>query len=332
MPVSIVSSSHPDITALFATRYNGYPRFRQVRAPFFCRGRVPADDSLSPRALRLRWSDRRRRGVPRAVRLRRISDPVDRYVLAHGGDQAERLRLELLKRFHGPSTIRQLEAAGVSPGWRCLEAGAGTGATTTWLAERISPGGRVLAADLETEWLEPLQSETIEVRQGDVTAMELPPDTFDLVLARMLLLHLPDPAQACRQLVAAAAPGSTVIIQDADFTTVALQDATEAEAEGLEVMTKTMGAGGVHLALGPQLSDLLRAAGADVRDVESEPSPSRGGEPAALITAITLERFRPRAVIAGASSSAIDVAIATLNGSERSFTGPTQWTARCTAR
>jgi SAM-dependent methyltransferase len=261
-----------------------------------------------------------------------MNDAVDSYVFAHGGDLAERRRLELLERFHGPLTVSQLTAAGVGQGWRCLEAGAGVGSMTSWLAERVGPGGHVLAIDLETQWLAPLQSETLEVRKGDITTTQLPRDSFDLVLARMLLLHLPDPAQACRQLVAAAAPGGSVIIQDADFTTVTLEDATDAEAEGLDVMAKTMTAAGVHIALGPQLGHLLQAAGAELEHVEVQPSPGHGGQPAALITAITLERFRERAVLVGASSGAIDAAIAALNKIDRGFTGPTQWIVRATAQ
>lgn len=260
-----------------------------------------------------------------------MSDEAAGYVLAHGGDHAERRRLELLERFHGPLTISELGAIPIGPGWRCLEAGAGAGLTTQWLAERIIPGGRVLAIDIETQWLAPLQNETIEVRRGDITAIALPLKSFDLVLARMLLLHLPDPAQTCEQLVATAAPGGSVVIQDADFTAVALQDATDAEAEGIDVMTKTMSVAGVHIALAPQLGDLLQAAGAELQDVRSEPSPGHGGQTAALITALTLDRFRERGVLAGTSNSAIDAAIAALNDPERRFTGPTQWIVRATA-
>lgn len=260
-----------------------------------------------------------------------MNDAVDSYVLAHGGNEAERRRLELLERFHGPLALSQLGVVGIGPGWRCLEAGAGAGWTTRWLAERVIPAGRVVALDIETQWLAPLQSDTIEVIRGDITAVEFPPKGFDLVLARMLLLHLSDPAQICRKLVATAVPGRSVVIQDADFTVVALADATDAEAEGLDVMTSTMSAAGVHVALGPELGNLLEAAGAKLQDVRSEPSPGRSGQTAALITAITLGRFRERAVLAGASNFAIDVAIAALNDAERHFTGPTQWIVRATA-
>jgi protein-L-isoaspartate O-methyltransferase len=95
--------------------------------------------------------------------------------------------LRLLEEFHGPLTISQLEAAKVSAGWRCLEVGAGTGALTAWLAEQVAPTGRVLAIALETNWLESLRSEIVEVRRADITTTTLPRGSFDLVLAQMLL-------------------------------------------------------------------------------------------------------------------------------------------------
>ena len=237
--------------------------------------------------------------------------------------------MALLHEFHGPLTVAQLEAAAVKPGWRCLEVGAGTGTMTSWLAERVAPTGRVLALDLEIHWLDALQSEIVEVRQADITRTDLPPNSFDLVLAQMLLLHLPDPGKTCGQLLHATAPGGQLIIHDADFTPVALEDASALEAAGIAVMAGTMRASGVQLALGPELETLLRDAGAQIDHVEAEPGTGRAARAAALVTAITLERFRHRAVSGGADSDAIDAAIAALRDPERTFTGPTRWIVRC---
>lgn len=248
------------------------------------------------------------------------------YVLAHQGAEAERQRLALLHEFHGPVTVAQLEAAAVEPGWRCLEVGGGAGAITSWLAGRVAPNGRVLALDLETDWLKPLQSEIVDVRQADITRTELPPNSFDLVVAQMLLLHLADPGQTCRQLVGATAPGGQLVIHDADFTAVALEDATDLEAAGIAVMFDTMRAAGVDLALGPNLEALLGVAGAQIDHVESQPATGRAGYTAALITAITLERFRNRSP--STPSEALTAAIAALRDPQRTFTGPTRWVAR----
>jgi SAM-dependent methyltransferase len=234
----------------------------------------------------------------------------------------------LLDEFHGPLTIRELEAVKVRPGWRCLEAGAGTGAMTRWLAEKVAPSGRVLAIDIETHLLEPLRGETIEVRQADIRDAALPKAGFDLVLARMLLLHLPDPADVCRQFVEATVSGGQLVIQDADFLPLALEGATDVEASGLSTHNETMRAAGVHLALGPMLESLLVVAGAQIEHVVTESSKGHGGETAALITAMTLEHFREQAVAAGAHDDAISAAIAALRDPDRTFVGPTQWIVR----
>jgi SAM-dependent methyltransferase len=246
------------------------------------------------------------------------------YVLSHAGEERERERLALLERFHGPLTIAQLDGL-VQPGWKCLEAGAGSGGMTRWLAERVAPGGSVLAVDLETHWLEPLRSDSIEVRALDITVDALPADAFDLVLARMLLLHLPDPLAACGRLLATANEGATVLIHDADFSPVTLEDASALEAEGLRTMTDTMRSSGVDLSLGPKLAGILEACGAEIVHVQSSASPGFGAGLAARIVGITIERFRSRAESNGTDAAAIDAAVTALRDPQRAFTGPTQW-------
>jgi Methyltransferase domain len=257
----------------------------------------------------------------------RSEHTVRGYVLAHDGAEAELRRMALLDQFHGPLTLGQLWAAGAGPGSRCLEVGAGAGLMTRRLAKLVGPAGRVVAIDLETHWLEPLRSEIVEIRQGDITRDPLP-SGFDLVLAQMLLLHLPDPAAGVQTLLGATAPGGRLVIHDADFTPVALHAATEAEAEGLAVMAATMRAAGVALGLGPKLEELLRAAGAEIEDVCCEPSSGPAAQGAALVTAITLERFHERAVAEGASPESLAAVVAALRDPERVFTGPARWVVR----
>jgi ubiquinone/menaquinone biosynthesis C-methylase UbiE len=156
----------------------------------------------------------------------------------------------LLFAYHGALTIELLDAAGVSRGWRCLEIGAGGGDITRWLDDRVRPLGSVVAVDLETRWLEALANEVVEVRRGDFGQLDLGRASFDLVVAQMLLLHLPNPAQACRRFVELTAPAGQIVIHDADFTPVALAEASASEAAGLAVMPDVMREGSVDIALG----------------------------------------------------------------------------------
>ena len=247
-------------------------------------------------------------------------------MLATDPDDQERRRMGLLFDYHSALTINMLGAAGVSNGWRCLEVGAGGGGITSWLAERVCPDGRVVAVDLETRWLDPLAGDVVTVLPGDFTQLEFEKQQFDLVVAQMLLLHLPNPQEVCQRFVDLTAPNGQIVIHDADFSPLTLADATETEAKGLAVMVDVMKAAGVHTTLGPAVASMLEAAGATIEQIEEQPCETPDDERRAKeITATTIERFRGRA---SAPVEAIDAAQGALADDSRHFVGPTRWGVR----
>lgn len=50
------------------------------------------------------------------------------------------------------STFRHFDRVGIDAGWRCREVGAGGPSVAAWLGERVGPGGRVLATDIDVSW------------------------------------------------------------------------------------------------------------------------------------------------------------------------------------
>jgi len=91
-----------------------------------------------------------------------------RYVAADTADDFERERLELLGRFMNPMTAARLDRLGVSPGWRCLEVGAGDGSVARMLVERVGSSGKVVATDLDPRFLGPARSAGAEIRRHDI--------------------------------------------------------------------------------------------------------------------------------------------------------------------
>ncbi len=248
------------------------------------------------------------------------------YVLATDPDEVERRRMDLLFRYHGPATVEALQAGGLAPGSRALEVGPGGGDITRWLAEHVSPGGRVVAIDLATHWIEHLAGPIVEIWQGDFEQMDLPSAEFHVIVAQMLLIHLSDPARALKRFVEVAAPGAQIVIHDADFTPVQLHDATPEEAAGVSVMADVMRDGGLDIAIGPQVPGMLEATGAVVEAVDVRPCHSREDAAiAAEITAITIDRFRTRT---STPAEHVENALAALADPRRSFTGPTRWIVR----
>ena len=131
---------------------------------------------------------------------------------------AEKARLNAQAAIWDPYTRRYLEEIGVAPGWRCLEVGAGTGTITAWLADRVSPHGSVVATDIDTRFLEAAAIPSVEVRQHNITTDNLEEDEYDLVYARMVLMHLPDADTHLAKMAGAVRPGGWLLVQDADLS------------------------------------------------------------------------------------------------------------------
>jgi ubiquinone/menaquinone biosynthesis C-methylase UbiE len=132
--------------------------------------------------------------------------------------EAER-RFGALSALYNPVTFRHVDALGIQYGWRCWEVGAGGPSVPSWLADRVGPTGRVLATDIDTSWIDHLEPR-IDVRQHDV-AHDDPPlgpvDGFDLIHARLVLVHIPDRDEALRRMASALRPGGWLLIEDFDI-------------------------------------------------------------------------------------------------------------------
>jgi SAM-dependent methyltransferase len=137
---------------------------------------------------------------------------------------------EAPKRFAGlagsfdESTIRYLAVIGVDEGWSCWEVGAGNGSIATWLAERVGPQGTVLATDIDTSWIAAPESAHLTVAHHDVVNDPIPTGAYDLVHARLVLVHLPERESVLKSLARSLRPGGWLLVEDFDYV---IQDGWE---------------------------------------------------------------------------------------------------------
>ena len=140
----------------------------------------------------------------------------DRYLLDNRSTQAGG-RFDALSAVFDPVTFRHLDAIGPGAGWRCWEIGAGGPSVPDELARRVGPTGRVVATDIDTGWLAGRVGDGVEVVRHDVARDEAPGEGFDLIHARLVLLHVPDRAQALSRMAAALRPGGWLLVEDYDI-------------------------------------------------------------------------------------------------------------------
>jgi ubiquinone/menaquinone biosynthesis C-methylase UbiE len=142
-----------------------------------------------------------------------------------GRTRAEYERLKQQARVWSQVTQRVLSAAGVSQGMHCLDVGCSIGEGMRTLGKLVGTTGSVTGIDidpsLKSGLVEELQKE-VECRfdfvEANVERIEhVHGAPFDVVYARLTLIHLRDPVAALRKLHGWVRPGGCLIIQDYDM-------------------------------------------------------------------------------------------------------------------
>ncbi|MDH5672617.1 MAG: class I SAM-dependent methyltransferase [Myxococcales bacterium] len=192
------------------------------------------------------------------------------YFAAKTGDE-ERQRIAGLEAVYDAFTLRRLLAAGLGPGCRCLEIGAGGGSIARAMGEHS--GVRAVAVDMDPRFLEHDHA-AYEVRQLDVTGADaLGSERFDLIHCRFLLMHLPDPAAVIETLAARLSPGGALVVEEPDMLGWRPADPN---ADGSALASHVLGtalraveaAGVWQNAIGPRVPALMQHAGLDASDCE----------------------------------------------------------------
>ena len=184
----------------------------------------------------------------------------------HGAEPSEQERLGWMNAILNP---RHLAAIGAIEGARVLELGAGTGLFAAELARAVGDGGRVVAVERDARQLERARAHTaglpVELRAGDVFDLPLAADewaSFDLVHARFLLEHVPDPQAVVDGMVRAARPGGRVVLADDDHDVLRLHPPAPALERLWRAYIETYARAGNDPYVGRRLVELLARAGA----------------------------------------------------------------------
>jgi protein-L-isoaspartate O-methyltransferase len=246
-------------------------------------------------------------------------DAEDGYLLDNQQAEAGQ-RFGALAALFDASTFRHLTAVGIRPGWRVWEVGAGGPTVPDWLAEQTGPDGEVVATDIDPSWIAgPNPPPNLRVLRHDV-GLDTPPEgPFDLVHARLVLVHVPQRTQALAAMVSALRPGGRLVVEEADPALqplVCLEQAGPAEqlANRLKAgFRQLMADRGVDLAYGRTLPRQLREAG--LVDVAADAYFPVSGPACVELERATTEQLRDRLLAAGlATAEEIDRHLTNVSG------------------
>ena len=115
-------------------------------------------------------------------------------------------------RWSRPVAEVALAWLGLPPGLSWLDVGCGTGALTEVILAAADPR-EILGVDPSTDFLATsaqIADPRVRFAVGDARALPVPSDTYDVVIAGLVLHFVPNPGLAIREMMRATRPGGTV--------------------------------------------------------------------------------------------------------------------------
>jgi SAM-dependent methyltransferase len=230
---------------------------------------------------------------------------------AFDNDSAEaRNQLKLISQTVDSHTFATLESIGVPSGWKCWDVGAGLGIIAQWLAERVGPGGRVLATDIKPQHISARPD--LDIMQHDVRADPYPTDKFDLIHARLLLMHLPAREEILHRLAECLKPGGRLVVSDweTSYLDLVLNSPDEASTQVFRRFLELCRAGSPRVGIDPRWA--ARAGGvmskAGLADVTTNIHAQswQGGAGACLLHRSNTIQLRPKLLGDGFTEAEID--------------------------
>jgi SAM-dependent methyltransferase len=189
------------------------------------------------------------------------------YVL--GSDDAEVARLDLQAGAIAPPTGLLLQAAGVGPGMRVLDLGTGLGHVAFAVADMVGPGGTVVGIDQSATLLGIAEArrraagvQHVRFEEGDARTFRADA-SFDAVVMRLLLFHLPDAVDVLRHHLQALHPGGVMLAIDSDMGAARADPPVALVTTVLDWVERAFRSAGANPRVGAHLAPMLAEAGVE---------------------------------------------------------------------
>lgn len=163
-------------------------------------------------------------------------------------------------------TYGRIDELAIQAGASVLDVGCGPGVGSERFAERVGPGGRVLAIDRSPERVAEARARNaarpwVRCEVGDVFELPVEPGSFDLAWSQFLFEYLPDRPRALASLIRAVRPGGRVVVSEIDAIGLFNWPMDPALVDGWHKVANALSRTGFDVFVGRKLYGEFRAAG-----------------------------------------------------------------------
>jgi ubiquinone/menaquinone biosynthesis C-methylase UbiE len=228
---------------------------------------------------------------------------MSQYVFTDSQRSREFERLQAIEQVFDPASQRRIRSTGMTKGWQCLEVGAGAGSITRWLAASVGENGRVVAIDLNTQFVAQINQPNVEVLEADIRHPPLKNDSFDLVHARYVLIHIPDFQVALTKMLELLKPGGWIVLEEPDFSAARAIVGEESAHQSMNRVNRSIlqmfENRGMDYALGVKLPAILQRSGLQQLSVENDTPLSNGGSGIATVMKMSALQLAEKYIATG---------------------------------
>jgi ubiquinone/menaquinone biosynthesis C-methylase UbiE len=197
--------------------------------------------------------------------MHRMDTPVNPYPAVHSERELERLAVQA--RDLAAHTTVLFRRAGISAGHRVLDLGCGPGDVSFIAAEIVGPSGHVVGVDRSPTAVETARERArnlghlnVTFKVGDAADLAIAGE-FDVIVGRLVVMYLPDPVKALRQLQRYLRPQGLVVLQEGDPRTIDSEPECPLVSQVRTWMVGALERTGCATNMGSRLASVLHQAG-----------------------------------------------------------------------
>lgn len=175
---------------------------------------------------------------------------------------------EMQQEFIAKDSYAHLENAGLSEGQIVWDIGCGNGCMTEYLAKKVGKQGHVYAVDSSSEMLDRAKQrvksaglENVTFIQGDITSMNLPEKTADLVYSRFIFMHLQNPKAVMGKVLSMLKPEGVLTLQESALKEAYASRPVGGLEEFIDAIIRLGKSKGLDFNLGEKLEYLCKKVG-----------------------------------------------------------------------
>jgi hypothetical protein len=173
------------------------------------------------------------------------------------------------------------------------------------MATVSGPSGHTTAIDINTRFLTRFPP-NVRVIAGDIRTAALEAESFDIVHARYVLIHVPDFKAAFERMLAAVKIGGWLLLEEPDFSAARAISGSEPDTTSVAKVNRAIrqmfSSKGMDYALGVKLPALFQGAALKNLSVEYDAPISQGTSGVAEMMQLSAKTLRARYIATGEAS------------------------------